>query len=384
MCASTLSSERIFSYFCTLFISLDIMEKKKLFLLVLLNGVFCAALLWLFTRNSFLRPFAGSQTREFLLGVLLLGTLYANFFLFYPGLHGKHPVLYWALVAAVSLLSGLVEIAVAHRNIVSCCAPVIQAFGPFNYYAKVTLFVSGRNLAFNLFPYLFQERRHLRQALDTETRVVFKEVRMLDVSDASKVPNCRLIPVSDIYYCEQDGNFTVVHLVRNGSCTRPGSMRHLEQLLGTDEFIRISPSLLVPYRHIRSCNGSEVLLKKTPWRKNPPALKIEPKRSQQVSETVFLHSQKGKILKKREKMEQARKRRNPIKPSPEKKETVLRQIRRKPGCRANAIAEQTQYSSSTVERCLSELRKQGLVEFRGSKKKGGYYVVEKMIDNSFL
>ncbi|MBR4135480.1 MAG: LytTR family transcriptional regulator DNA-binding domain-containing protein [Bacteroidales bacterium] len=352
------------------------MKKKNTFLSVLLNVVFCAALLWVFTRNSFLRPFSGSQTREFLMGVVLLGILYANFFLLYPKLYGRHPVLYCAVVAAVSLLSGLLEIAVAHKNIESCCAPVIQAFGPFNYYAKVILFVAGRNLAFNLFPFLLRERQHLRQDLDEEIQVVYKEARMLDVIDTNRAKKCHLVPIDDIYYCEQSGNFTSVHMVQDNCYTRLGSMRHLEQLVGTDNFIRISSSLLLPYRHIKSCNGSEVFMKKTPWIKDPGTFKIDPKSCQEVSEAIFLHFQEVKILKKREMMERARKKRNPIKPSPEKIETVLLQIQRQPGCRANGIADQTQYSLSTVERCLSELRKRGLVEFRGSKKKGGYWVVE--------
>jgi hypothetical protein len=41
-------------------------------------------------------------------------------------------------------------------------------------------------------------------------------------------------------------------------------------------------------------------------------------------------------------------------------------------CNSADIIAGTKYSLSTVERCLSELRKQGLIEHTGSKKCGGY------------
>lgn len=353
------------------------MKKKNTFLFVFLNVAFCTLLLWFFLRNSFLRPYAGSLLRELILGAVLLGILYANYFLLYPKLYGKHPALYWTTVVMVSLLSGILEIAVARENIEVCCVQIISDLGPFNYYAKTLLFISGRNLAFNFFPFLFRERQHLQLDLDTEKRTVFQEVRMLDVTSMGEDRNYHLIPIDDIYYCEQDGNFTSIHMVQGNKYTRLGSLRHLEQIVGTGDFIRISPSLLLPYRQIKSCNGSEVFMKKTPWEKTPRAFKINPKSSQQVSEAILLHFQEVKMQRKREKMEQPRKKRNPIKPSAEKMDTVLQKIRELPGSRANGIAAQTKYSPSTVERCLSELRKQGLVEFRGSKNKGGYFVVER-------
>ena len=39
---------------------------------VLLNLLFCGALLWFFTRNSILRPYAGSSFKETIAGVLVL------------------------------------------------------------------------------------------------------------------------------------------------------------------------------------------------------------------------------------------------------------------------------------------------------------------------
>ena len=72
---------------------------------------------------------------------------------------------------------------------------------------------------------------------------------------------------------------------------------------------------------------------------------------------------------------QNRKRRKPVKPSQEKTDTVLQYIKEHAGSQTKEIAENTQFSPTTVERCLAELRKQELVTYKGSKKMGGYHAV---------
>lgn len=72
---------------------------------------------------------------------------------------------------------------------------------------------------------------------------------------------------------------------------------------------------------------------------------------------------------------QNRKRRKPVKPSQEKTDTVFQYIKEHAGSQTKEIAENTQFSPTTVERCLAELRKQEFVTYKGSKKSGGYCVV---------
>ena len=67
-------------------------KQTRTIIIVLLNVLFCAYMLWFFARNTYLRPYAGSTTRELLAGLILLITLYANYFLLYPKLHKKHPL----------------------------------------------------------------------------------------------------------------------------------------------------------------------------------------------------------------------------------------------------------------------------------------------------
>ena len=57
-------------------------------------------------------------------------------------------------------------------------------------------------------------------------------------------------------------------------------------------------------------------------------------------------------------------------------------VERNPGCNARFIADQFPSDTSvrTIERCIAELRKQGKIQYDGSKRFGGYRVVEQRED----
>ena len=66
--------------------------------------------------------------------------------------------------------------------------------------------------------------------------------------------------------------------------------------------------------------------------------------------------------------------RKPITPPDDKILEVLAFIESHPNCHSADIIAETHYSQSTVERCLIELRKQGMIERVGGRKYGGYCV----------
>lgn len=51
-------------------------------------------------------------------------------------------------------------------------------------------------------------------------------------------------------------------------------------------------------------------------------------------------------------------------------------VLKKPGIKIKQVAELRGKSESTLKQQLSDLKKKGLIEYRGSKKNGGYYPVE--------
>ena len=355
----------------------NIMKHLNTIVNILLNILFCFGLLWFFTRNAFLRPYAGSTLKEVVAGLLLLGSLYANYFLLYPILYQKHSHnIYWLLVFFIALATGFIELAIAYQNISLCNAAIIQEFGFFSFFSKRLLFIVGRNLAFNFFPFLIGERQHFQQAFENEVKIVYQDVRKLDITDGKN--NIQLVPIEDIFYCQQQRNFTNIFMVNDKKYTRLGSMKHLQQLVGEEEFIRINTTVLVPFRYIKSCTGDTVVMKKMAWEKEPTTFKLEPKTQEEISKKVvegilkYRAMVSGNEIPKKQAPQKSQ--RKPTTPPKEKINEVLSYIEKHSNCNTMDIIAETKFSLSTVERCLLELKKKGIIEHTGSKKTGGYRV----------
>ena len=363
-------------YLCPQILMLSVMKKQtRTIIIVLLNVLFCAYMLWFSARNTYLRPYAGSTTRELLAGLILLVTLYTNFFLLYPKLHKKHPVVYWVVLVSLCIIAAAMDFAIAYHHIMYCNGAIIGEIGAFRFFSHYFKLITIRNVALNTFPFIFRERQELQKALDKEVQIVYQDARLLDVSD--KEHNARLIPRDNIYYCQQDGNYNRIYVTQDDLYySRYGSMKYLEQLFGPEEFVRISKTLLIPYRYIQSCNGTEVFMKRLPWQKEPLSFAIEPKYLDQAPGQIALYLLNSKGQETVKPPKQSRKRRKPVKPSQEKTDTVLQYIKEHAGSQTKEIAENTQFSPTSVERCLAELRKQELIKYKGSKKMGGYHTAD--------
>ena len=354
------------------------MKNLKKVVIILLNVLFCAIMLWFFSRNAFLRPYAGSEFKECLACFLLLGSLYINYFLLYPKLYHKYPyIIYWLVLVLMAIVTSTLDMAIAYPYIKECNAKIIEFTGAFYFIERALIFLFGRNLAFNFFPFLLRERQHYQQSLEKEVRTVYRDVRMLDVADGHN--DIQLVPIEDIFYCHQQGNFTEIHTVQNRKYTRLGSMRHLEQLFGKEEFIRLTTTVLVPFRYVELCQGDMVVMQKMPWENEATAFKLEAKTKEGIAQRI-MESLQSEIVETSdenipEEPVRSKAKRKPATPPEEKINEVLSCIEKHPNCNSADIIAETGFSQSTVERCLYELKKQGRVEYVGSKKTGGYKVV---------
>lgn len=358
------------------------MKNWKTVVIILLNVLFCAITLWLFVRNSFLRPSAGSNHKEILSCLLLLGTLYLNYFLLYPRLYQRYShMVYWIVVSLSALLTAFIDMAIAYPYIVSTNAKVFEEIfefvSPFEFYSSIFSLIAGRNLALNFLPFLLRERQHYQQSLEKEVKIVYRDVRMLDVVDEHN--DIQLVPIEDIFYCHQQGNFTEIHTVQNSKYTRLGSMRHLEQLFGEEDFIRLTATVLVPFRYVESCQGDMVVMQKMPWEEESTVFKLEAKTKEEIAKRITESLQSEIVETSDENISEepvrSKAKRKPATPPEEKINEVLSSIEKHPNCNSADIIAETGFSQSTVERCLYELKKQGRVEYVGSKKTGGYWVV---------
>lgn len=364
--------------FATVFNNKTDMKRKKTALTILLNVLFCGVMLWLFARNSYLRPFSGSYFKEILAGSLLLGSLYTNYFLLYPKIYRNRPLIYWLVIVAMAVVLGFVDLTIAYNGIVSCNAQVIQYVGRLSFFSMILFFIIGRNLALNFFPFLLRERQHFQQSLEKEVKVVYQTVRMFDVTDIKN--KLYLVNIDDIFYCYQERNSTSVHLVQDVCYYRLGSMKHLEQLLGNKDFIRITTNVLVPFRYIKECKDNMVIMEKMSWENEPTIFHLEPKTQKEISKRVIegVQRYRGEVAagdRIPQKPTRRKVKRKPAKPSDEKTQKVLSYIESHPNCNSKGIIDGTNIPLSSVERCISVLKKQGLIKHTGSKRNGGYDVV---------
>jgi len=355
-------------------VNINVMKHKKTIVTILLNLLFCVAVIWFFSRNSFLRPYAGRTWKEALSGVILLATLYINYFLLYPMLIKKRHsnILYWLAVVFMSIAVGVLEMAIAYPFISKCNALLIEEYGFWHYFSKHTFMVVSRNVAFNFFPFMFGERKRLHEVLDTKVSFIYQYARMLDVCDDQN--NCLHIPVDNILYCCKNGNETEVYTMDGEKHTRYCTLKYLIQFLGNEEFIRISSSVIVPFQHIASCNGKSVTLKSIPWSKTPLTFQLDTKRAPQIAAAIDEYM-RGDIEENegaQPENEEEKGKKGASVPPKEKLDAVFHYIQEHPGCRSTELISHTSYSQTTMDRCLFELKKQGLIEFTGSKKSGGY------------
>ncbi len=353
------------------------MKNQKTIVAILLNFLFCVALLWFFSRNAILRPYAGSTLKETLTGLLLLASLYANYFLLYPLLvERRHSrTLYWLALVVIVLVFAVLDLAIAYPSIMKCNGLIIEQVGYYSFFSKLLFVVCGRNLFFNFFPYLFRERKQLQKHLDAEVRFVYQNARMLDVCDDQN--NCQHIPVDNILYCKKNGNETEIHTVEGIKYTRYCTIKYLEQHLGDKEFIRISASVIVPYQYIASCDGKAVTLKNLFRSEAPLSFPLDTKRAPLIAAAIdeYLHADIEEKNELQIEGEEEKGKRGPSVPPKEKLDAVLNYIKEHPGCRSTELIFHTSYSQTTMDRCLFELKKKGLIEYTGSKKRGGYHLI---------
>ena len=354
---------------------------------ILLNALFCAALLWFFTQNAYLRPYAGSATKEILAGLLLLASLYANYFVLYPMLYNKYPVSYWISVVFISLITASVELVISSQVITYSNTCLINEVGPFAFFSKLLLFVFGRNLAFNFVPFVIRNMQHFKEEVETKVQVIYQQNRLLDVCDNKN--NCQHIPIDNILYFRKEGNYMFVYTIGGTTFTRYCSIKHLGQLLGENEFIRISKSIIVPYQYIESYDEKQVFMKKMPGSEKTLSFnfgsQIRGHALELLAEHVQILPQEEIVAEESEEETESIQEKKPLSLPPQHKlDAVYAYVQSHPNSRSNEITSKIKFSQSTIERCLVELRKQNLIEYVGSKKTGGYRVVEKKDDSPNL
>ena len=199
---------------------------------------------------------------------------------------------------------------------------------------------------------------------------------------------------ADIAYCQQNENYAYMYLINGTKVYRNCSLKNLYELLTPSKAVRISRKTLVPYRHIESYDNRSVYVIVSD-KDLPIGLEITDSYRQQALQLLKKHCSFDKNIETEthpvittvsaaQKSSNAQQTRDTVQACDsdknEDKQTasmVLSFISEHPDCKGSDIAEHLHVSLSTVNRILAQLKAEGLVEYVGSKKTGGYQAVEK-------
>jgi len=100
----------------------------------------------------------------------------------------------------------------------------------------------------------------------------------------------KMIDVDDIIYIEADSNYSIVHLSTQEKITVSKVLREFEELLPTDQFVRIHKSNIINLNHLKeynSKNGLQVFLK------NGESINISRRRASDFFEKIKLFIKAG-------------------------------------------------------------------------------------------
>jgi len=93
-------------------------------------------------------------------------------------------------------------------------------------------------------------QRVIEKAMDTLKPAAF-ETPVKDKIPVSDNDGIELVPCADIIYCKSDSNYCTLVLYGKRRITASKTLKHFEELLGNDQFIRVHKSFLINRNHIK-------------------------------------------------------------------------------------------------------------------------------------
>ena len=346
---------------------------------------FCFVIVIFFGKNTVLRPPAyNTMYKEYITGLLPLALFYGNRLVLFPQLFLKERLFAYICSITLCLIAiTCAEIAFVYPQV----EPVlVSMFGDvavknlFVYYLPIIIL---RNSGFVLFSFAFCDIRHqaaLKNKYESRLKEIAGEVDIQKTEHESG-----LAKIKDILYCQQFKNYTWVVMEGGGFYTRYGSLKTMKNLLGEDLLIDVSKGLLVMQDKIHSYDETSITIRDPVQDKLYPfewgagyyesVCRILSVRSSQETMESVLENTSEKTNKpsssstNRKHLIAVLKKHQNFRP-------VYLYIRRHPDCKASKIASSLPIPTGSLNHILKQFKDEGIIEHTGSKKTGGYRVVE--------
>lgn len=210
----------------------------------------------------------------------------------------------------------------------------------------------------------------LRIRLFEKDRKLFRLKKQLMVQSING-KETHFLDADQICYIQQNQNYNRFHTYDGQYFERRSTMMELQQLLGDEQYLKISKSVIVSKSYIKDL-AEDVIVLRTDQSTEDYQLKIGKSYLSEVLPVV------ESILKTANKEIRELEHLQSEKLSPKlypKALAIFQYISTHPECKITDITRSTEIPKSTVTRYLKELQQDGLIEYTGSKKTGGYKAI---------
>ena len=373
---------------------MNTVSKSQLILKLLTLACFSIVVLFFFRFYSMLRPATcGAFYKEWLSGGIVLSLCYLNYFVLYPRLYAHRRFLAYILATIMSVIMATsIEVMLVYPQICDFVNRV-NDLSLQEYFTIMTVLIFLRDACFVVFFFLF----NLLETAYKENKdviVLLQNTNELMVVRTEDKENALVtVRLADIAYCQQNENYAYLYLADGTKVYRNCSLKSLYEQLTPSRVVRISRKVIVFYRHIVSYDNCSVYVNvsnnDTPigleitntFRQqalqllNKHCLAANNQQAKPISEVTIMDEVQGDYRSQQEEDDSVQA--NGLSEGdPQIAQQVLAFIREHPGCKNPDISRLFRVSQSTVNRILAQLKKEGLIEYMGSKKTGGYKVVE--------
>lgn len=372
-----------------------VMKKQLLLVGYIFETLFWVVTIYFFLNNAFLRPMQSPAVECAIVGIIAL-VVYAEKFLFTPYILLKNKSLLYIFMIMVSVAAATaVEYSIVRPSIVSLCAASVSMDILNDYLSAVLKNIFLRDSAFVCFFVLLHTSYILMNALRGERKMLSeKENKIVIMLSHNRLTT---IDTDKIRYAQCDGNTTTIYLKNGQSYKQYVSLSTIEDCLSKDKCLRINRNTLVLFDSIDCYTVNGVFLQ---GMEKP--LPYYQKESEKVLSRLLVWNHKKfskqsdtEIMRKNHDLaeleEVLRDENRPIGGIGgsflEEKtnlsanrimQCIMDYIDGHPGCKVPEIAAGTNQKTRTVERELSALKAMGIVQYSGSKRYGGYRVVERL------
>ena len=354
---------------------------------------FFALFFWYFVGHSFLRP-SVNHSRESLIALMLVAVMIVIFWFLHPAIHSRNRNTYYVFCILVTTLAVFLEYILTINHILSKFPDEFLSVEEAGIKRSLILNLIFRDSIIVYFSGVLAENFGLKNKLIEKDKMILSENKIHVYSINGK--ESMLININEICYIRQKGNYNLLFTTDGKMFTRRGTLLEAERLLEEQGFIKVSKSTIVHLANIIGHSKNMLYF-------SEKGSKIEPIRIMATYTPTVVPIIKDYLKKKETEViasafevtatHQSKDTNNSIiswvglsettgiTTKSRKHRIICNYLLYHCDCKLNDIVSETHIPKSTVSRILAQLKQEGLIEYVGSKKTGGYRVCQKPMAN---